>query len=138
MTVAGVVTIAAVGRIKYQRRAEVVAQVGDKAGEFGTGNFQFVYQCLAADGVAPTIEQAMQSVEVVRFAQGRMLVMYLGCTFDDLIWLRSQLEMILGSQMRVLLWPTVLAANKAWSACCAVTPGLTSTSINANPKEAVI
>ena len=59
------------------------AQDGEEAGEFGAGNFQLVYQCLAADGAASAIEQAVKPVEVVGFAQGGLLI-------SSSEWLASQ------------------------------------------------
>ena len=69
VAVCGVVAIAAVSCVEDERCAELVPQVGDEAGEFGAGNCQLVYHCLAADCAAPSIKQAMQPVEVIGFAQ---------------------------------------------------------------------
>lgn len=67
-TVRRVETVAAMFLVEDKGSAEFFAQVGDKAGEFGAGNFQFVQQRLAADRGAPAVQQAVQSVEVVKSA----------------------------------------------------------------------
>ena len=75
MAVCGVVTIAAMLAVADDRHAETVAQIGDEAGEGGTRHTQFVQQGLAADGGAPPVQQAVQSVEVVEFAHAARLLL---------------------------------------------------------------
>ena len=74
VTISGVVTITAMCCVEDKGSAKLVTQVGDESGEFGARNLQLFYQCLTADGAASSIEQAVQSVEVVGSAQGGLLI----------------------------------------------------------------